>query len=96
MTTEGETPISKNLPLPKWLAMHPPWKLWSGSAERITHAGYAQAGQIPNNIQIPISNDHPFPSPPRGEGKGEGISNFGHLVIGNYLGFGIWVLESVI
>jgi hypothetical protein len=35
--------------------------------------------QIPNNIQIPISND------PKGF-----CLEFGHLVIGNYLGFGYW------
>jgi hypothetical protein len=45
--------------------------------------------QIPNNIQIPISPS-PFPSPHWGEGGGEG--GFGHLVIGNYLEFGIWIL----
>jgi hypothetical protein len=38
--------------------------------------------QISNNIQIPISND------PMGV-----VSEFGHLVIGNYLGFEIWDLE---
>jgi hypothetical protein len=37
--------------------------------------------QISNNIQIPISND------PK-----EFVSEFGHLVIGNYLEFGIWIL----
>jgi hypothetical protein len=37
--------------------------------------------QIPNNIQIPISN------------AGNGfVPEFGHLVIGNYLEFGIWIL----
>jgi hypothetical protein len=34
--------------------------------------------QIPNNIQIPISND-----------RNGSDSEFGHLVIGNYLEFGI-------
>jgi hypothetical protein len=34
---------------------------------------------IPNNIQIPTSND------PNGF-----VSGFGHLVIGDYLGFGYW------
>jgi hypothetical protein len=38
--------------------------------------------QIPNNIQIPISND-----------QNGFVSEFGHLVIGNYLGFGIWDLD---
>jgi hypothetical protein len=38
--------------------------------------------QIPNNIQIRISND------PNGF-----VLEFGHLVIGNYLGFGVWNLE---
>jgi hypothetical protein len=33
--------------------------------------------QIPNNAQIPISND-----------QNAFVSAFGHLVIGNYLGFG--------
>ena len=37
--------------------------------------------QIPNNIQIPISDNQ----------KGV-VWNFGHLVIGNYLGFGVWNL----
>src|SRR4030042_933842 len=43
----------------------------------------------PNKLQIPSQNDRPspFPSPPRGEGWGEGfeILNFVH---GIYLGFG--------
>lgn len=38
--------------------------------------------QIPNNIQIPFLND------PNGV-----ISDFGDWVIGNYLEFGIWILE---
>jgi hypothetical protein len=38
--------------------------------------------QIPNNIQIQISND------PNGF-----VSEFGHWVIENYLEFGIWILE---
>jgi hypothetical protein len=39
------------------------------------------AGQIPNNIQVPISNDlNGF------------VSDFGHWVIENYLEFGIWIL----
>jgi hypothetical protein len=48
--------------------------------------------QIPNNIEIQISNARPspFPSPPRGEGGGEGGSDFGHCVIGQL--FGIWDL----
>jgi hypothetical protein len=60
---------------------------------------YRQAGkhQIPNHIQIPISNGRPSPppSPPRGEGGGEGVSDFGPAFggIGNYLEFGIWLLE---
>jgi hypothetical protein len=37
--------------------------------------------QIPNNVQIPISNDR----------KGS-VWKFGHWVIGNYLEFGIWIL----
>jgi hypothetical protein len=37
--------------------------------------------QIPNNIQIPISND-----------PNAFVSDFGHLVIGNYLEFEIWIL----
>jgi hypothetical protein len=37
--------------------------------------------QIPNNIQIPISNH-----------QNRFVSEFGHLVIGNYLKFGIWGL----
>jgi hypothetical protein len=37
--------------------------------------------QIPNNIQIPISND-----------RNGFVSEFSHLVIGNYLEFGIWIL----
>jgi hypothetical protein len=37
--------------------------------------------QIPNNIQIPILND-----------QNGFVSEFGHLVIGNYLEFGIWIL----
>jgi hypothetical protein len=37
--------------------------------------------QIPNNIQSPISND-----------RKRLVSELGHLVIGNYLGFGIWRL----
>jgi len=40
------------------------------------------------NIQIQISPS-PFPSPLWGEG---GVRGFGHLVIGYYLGFGIWDL----
>jgi hypothetical protein len=39
--------------------------------------------QITNNIQIPISND---------QSRHGGISDFGHLVIGDYLEFGIWIL----
>jgi hypothetical protein len=49
--------------------------------------------QVPNpNNQNPNFPLTP-PSPPRGEGKGEG--GFGHLklIIGIYLGFGIWTLE---
>ena len=38
--------------------------------------------QIPNNTQIPISND-----------PNTFVLDFGHLVIGNYLEFGIWILE---
>jgi hypothetical protein len=45
----------------------------------LRRSGFAQAGQIPNNIQIPISND-----------RDGFVSKFGHLVIGNYLGFGCW------
>ena len=37
--------------------------------------------QIPNNIQIPISND-----------RNGFFLKFGHLVIGSYLEFGIWIL----
>jgi hypothetical protein len=37
--------------------------------------------QIPNNIQTPISND-----------RNGSVLKFGHLVIGDYLGFGIWIL----
>jgi hypothetical protein len=37
--------------------------------------------QIPNNIQIPITND-----------RNGFVSEFGHLVIGNYLELGIWIL----
>jgi hypothetical protein len=37
--------------------------------------------QIPNNIEISISND-----------RNGFVSEFGHLVIGNYLEFGIWIL----
>jgi len=37
--------------------------------------------QITNNIKIRISND------PNGF-----VSEFGHLMIGNYLEFGIWIL----
>jgi hypothetical protein len=47
----------------------------------LRRSGFAQAGQIPNNIQIPISND-----------RNGFVSEFGHLVIGNYLEFGIWIL----
>jgi hypothetical protein len=47
----------------------------------LRRSGYAQAGQIANNIQIPISNE-----------QNGFVSEFGHLVIGNYwnLGFGYW------
>ncbi len=44
----------------------------------VTHAGYAQAGQIRNNIQIPIPN-----------GPNGFVSEFDHSVIENYLEFGI-------
>jgi hypothetical protein len=37
--------------------------------------------QTPNNIEISISND-----------RNGFVSEFGHLVIGNYLEFGIWIL----
>jgi hypothetical protein len=37
--------------------------------------------QIPNNIQILISND-----------QNGFVSEIGHLVIGHYLEFGIWIL----
>jgi hypothetical protein len=48
---------------------------------RLRHEAPISKHQIPNNIQIPISND------PNGF-----VSEFGHLVIGNYLEFGIWIL----
>jgi hypothetical protein len=38
--------------------------------------------QIPNNIQIRISND-----------QNRSVSEFGHLVIGDYLDIGIWILR---
>ncbi|MBP1739779.1 MAG: hypothetical protein H6Q48_2072 [Deltaproteobacteria bacterium] len=46
--------------------------------------GFAQAGQMSNNIQIPISN-----------AQDAFISDFGHWVIGNYLGFGFWYFPAM-
>jgi hypothetical protein len=56
------------------------------SAKWQQNIGYAAEApiskhQIPNNIQILISND-----------RNGYVSEFGHLVIGNYLEFGIWIL----
>jgi hypothetical protein len=48
---------------------------------RLRHEAPISKHQIPNNIQIPISND------PKGF-----VLEFGHLVIGNCLEFGIWIL----
>jgi hypothetical protein len=50
------------------------------SVDYVTEAPISKH-QNPNNIQIPISND------PNGF-----ASEFGHLMIGNYLEFGIWIL----
>jgi hypothetical protein len=63
--------------------MHYSSKLCNAVDRAITHAGYAQAGQITNNIQIPILND---------QSRRGGILDFGQLVIGDYLEFGIWIL----
>jgi hypothetical protein len=58
-------------------------KLCAKSQQSVGYASKAPISkhQIPNNIQIPISND-----------RNGFVSEFGHLVIGNYLEFGIWIL----
>jgi hypothetical protein len=53
---------------------------WQQNIGYVTEASISKH-QIPNNIQISISND------PNGF-----VLEFGHLVIGNYLEFGIWIL----
>ena len=57
--------------------------IWQSRRGGIGNASEASISkhQIPNNIQIRISND------PNGF-----VSEFGYLVIGNYLEFGIWIL----
>jgi hypothetical protein len=59
-------------------------KLFAKSQQNIGHASEAPISkhQIPNNIQIPVSND-----------RNGFVSEFGHLVIGNYFEFGIWILR---
>jgi len=52
--------------------------IWQQNIGYVSEAPISKR-RIPNNIQISISNDR----------KGF-IPEFGHLVIGNYLGFGDW------
>jgi hypothetical protein len=58
-------------------------KLWAKWQQNIGYVSEAPISkhQIPNNFQIPILND-----------RNGFVSKFGHLVIGNYLEFGIWIL----